>query len=602
MNKEIKTLGETLWKIACELRGSMNASDFQDYMLSFIFLRYLSEQYCNFIKDEIGSDFNTYNTQINNMSDNEEKKAIQEYSNKVEKFINKKITEYINNHEEYKKLTKKEQEEKKEEIKNIPEYEIYREMLYAKKLTVPILLYLNDLEELDSFEEHMRKKYHYVIKPQYLWNNLSNLASKEDKKLLPLLSKCFKYIEDESFNDSFHGLFSEVNLTSDRLGKTQDDRNDKVCSIIKILEEKLSAYSIDTDVLGDAYEILISKFASNSGAKAGEFYTPQQVSNILSEIVIFNNQEPTSHKKETINNLLDFTCGSGSLLINVIKHMKGKQINHIYGQEKNITTYNLARMNMLLHNVKENEFKIFHGDTLKNEWDEFNDINPAKKIKCDAVVANPPFSLQWEHQTKYLEDFRFKDYGLAPQSTADFAFLLHGFHYLSQDGTMAIVLPHGILFRGGAEYNIRRKLIEDGNIDAIIGLPANLFYSTGIPVCIVVLKKCKSNNNILFINANKEYVKGRGQNELSNENVKKIVDIYRERKNIDNFSRTVELDEIKNNDYNLNVSRYVSTAEEDKVINLKSVNDELINIENKIKEAREEHNKYLKELGLEVLP
>ncbi len=594
MNDKAKELGNKLWDIACKLlRGNMKAGDFQDYMLSFIFLRYISEQYEKLAEKELGNEYVKSRDKLEEIIKNKSQdKIIERYENIIEQFINKKIDEYIKNHPTV----------NKEDIKNNKEYEIYRELLYSKQLTPLTLWFIENIEDIQYFENQMRKKHRYIIKPQYLWNNLYLMALDQNDKLLSLLYNGFKYIEDESFEDTFQGLFSEVHLDSEKLGKNYKARNEMICNIISEIGKGLSEFTKDIDILGDAYEILISKFASNSGTKAGEFYTPQSVSNILSEIVTFDSQEPKNGKKSQINNLLDFACGSGSLLINVIKHMEDKKINHIYGQEKNITTYNLARMNILLHKVKDNKFEIFHGDTLKNEWDIFNDINPANKIKCDAVVANPPFSNKWEHQTKYLEDFRFKDYGLAPQSAADYAFLLHGFHYLDNQGTMAIILSHGILFRGGAEAKIRRKLIEDNNIDAIIGLPANLFYSTGIPVCIVVLKKCKKYNDILFINANKEYVKGRGQNELSNENVQKIVDTYRQRKNIDNFSRTVELGEIIENDYNLNISRYVSTAEEDKIIDNNIVHKALVDIENAIKKAKEEHNQYLKELNLPELP
>ena len=206
--------------------------------------------------------------------------------------------------------------------------------------------------------------------------------------------------------------------------------------------------------------------------------------------------------------MFDFACGSGSLLLNVRKRMGPHGIGKIFGQEKNITTYNLARMNMLLHGVKDTEFEIYHGDTLTNDWDMLRETNPAKKPKFDAVVANPPFSYRWEPSEAMGEDVRFKNHGLAPKSAADFAFLLHGFHYLKDDGVMAIILPHGVLFRGGAEERIRRKLLEDGHIDTVIGLPANLFYSTGIPVCILVLKKCKKPDDVLFINAAEHFEKG----------------------------------------------------------------------------------------------
>lgn len=234
-----------------------------------------------------------------------------------------------------------------------------------------------------------------------------------------------------------------------------------------------------------------------------------------------DSQDPSTGPKKHLASVLDFACGSGSLLLNVRRRMGAPGIGKIYGQEKNVTTYNLARMNMLLHGVKDSEFEIFHGDTLTNDWDMLRETNPAKKPYFDAVVANPPFSYRWNPAEALGEDVRFKNYGLAPKSAADFAFLLHGFHYLKREGTMAVILPHGVLFRGGAEERIRRKLLEDGNIDTIIGLPANLFYSTGIPVCILVLKKCKKSDDVLFINASEQFDKGKRQNRLSTDHIKK---------------------------------------------------------------------------------
>ncbi|MDZ7643338.1 MAG: N-6 DNA methylase [Woeseiaceae bacterium] len=244
----------------------------------------------------------------------------------------------------------------------------------------------------------------------------------------------------------------------------------------------------------------------------------------------------------------DFACGSGSLLLNVRRRMieAGGTIGKIYGQEYNITTYNLARMNMLLHGVKDTEFEIYHGDTLKNDWDWLRETNPAKKPKFDAVVANPPFSYRWQPRDEASEDMRFKNHGVAPKSAADFAFLLHGFHYLKDDGVMAIILPHGVLFRGGAEARIRRKLLEDGHIDTVIGLPANLFYSTGIPVCILVLKKCKKPDDVLFINAEKHFEKGKRQNYLKPEHIQQIIDTYQQRpEKIERYARRVGMDEIE---------------------------------------------------------
>jgi type I restriction enzyme M protein len=272
------------------------------------------------------------------------------------------------------------------------------------------------------------------------------------------------------------------------------------------------------------------------------------------------------------------------------------------GQEKNITTYNLARMNMLLHGVKDSEFEIFHGDTLTNDWDMLRETNPAKMPKFDAVVANPPFSYRWEPTEAQGEDVRFKNYGLAPKSAADFAFLLHGFHYLKDEGVMAIILPHGVLFRGGAEERIRTKLLRDGNIDTVIGLPANLFYSTGIPVCILVLKKCKKPDDVLFINAAQHFEKGKRQNQLTGEHIAKIVETYQHRKVEERYSRRVEMQEIEENGFNLNISRYISTAMPEKEIDLQAVHAELVLQEQNIEAARNKHNAFLKELGMPPLP
>ncbi len=354
--------------------------------------------------------------------------------------------------------------------------------------------------------------------------------------------------------------------------------------------------------MGDAYEYLIGQFAAGSGKKAGEFYTPQQISGILSQIVTLDSQDPATGKKKKLNKVLDFACGSGSLLLNVRNQLGDHGVGKIYGQEKNITTYNLARMNMLLHGVKDSEFEIHHGDSLTNDWDLLNEMNPSKKLECDAVVANPPFSYRWEPTEALGEDFRFKSYGLAPKSAADFAFLLHGFHFLGNEGTMAIILPHGILFRGGAEARIRTKLLKDNNIDTVIGLPANLFFSTGIPVCILVLKKCKKFDDVLFINASKHFDKGKRQNRLLPEHIDKIIETYQYRKEEQRYSRKVSMDEVEKNDFNLNISRYVSTAKPEKQIDLQVVHGDLEDLEKTIISATDKHNGFLKELGLSALP
>ena len=545
----------------------MNADDFRDYMLSFLFLRYLSDNYEEAVKKELGRDY-----------------ALSEKESK--EYEDKSLLEYIN--------AEKLEANAKKLFGN--EYEAE---CNTKKATPLMIWYANNVCDVEMFEAQMRRKAHYIIKPYYLWSSIYELAKTQSNDLLKTLQAGFKHIENESFDSKFHGLFSEVNLDSEKLGKNYPARNTMLCSVITEIAKGLSEFPNESDLLGDAYEYLIGQFAAGSGKKAGEFYTPQQVSTILSRIVTLDSQDPSLGKKPRLKNVLDFACGSGSLLINVKKQLGSNSIGQIYGQEKNITTYNLARMNMILHGLKDSEFQIFHGDSLANDWNLLKEMNPAKKLQCDAVVANPPFSLRWEPKDSMKEDFRFKSYGLAPKSAADFAFLLHGFHFLSDEGTMAIILPHGVLFRGGSEETIRKKLLLDGNIDTIIGLPANLFFSTGIPVCIIVLKKCKKFDDVLFINASDYFEKSKRQNILLPEHIDKIVETYQYRKEDDKkYSRRVTLEEIKNNDYNLNISRYVSTASVEEPIDLVEVSKELEKIESDIRKAKESHNKFLRELGL----
>lgn len=578
-----KQLGATLWGIADKLRGAMNADDFRDYMLSFLFLRYLSDNYETAVKRELGGDYAACEKEIEDAVANESQDDVIDS-------LKKQITEHF---------TKQGLEEKA--LKTI--IEEYGNLLESKKLTPLIVWYIKNLDQVSTFEKQMRRKVHFVIKPHYLWSNIYELARIQSKELLKTLQKGFKFIENESFDSTFRGLFSEVNLDSDKLGKSYEARNTMLCSIITEIAEGLSEFSNEIDLLGNAYEYLIGQFAAGSGKKAGEFYTPQEISTILSRIVILDSQNPSAGKKRYINNLLDFACGSGSLLINVKKQLEPNSIGQIYGQEKNITTYNLARMNMLLHGFKDSEFQIFHGDSLSNDWDVLNEMNPAKKLKCDAVVANPPFSYRWEPNDTLAEDFRFKSYGLAPKSAADFAFLLHGFHFLSDEGTMAIILPHGVLFRGGAEERIRTKLLKDGNIDTVIGLPSNLFFSTGIPVCILVLKKCKKPDDVLFINASEYFERGKRQNVLLPKHIDKIVDTYQYRKEDDKkYSRRVSMEEIEKNGYNLNISRYVSIAAEEEIVDLVETNKNLQDIEEEIIRTKASHNKFLRELGLPELP
>ena len=529
-----KQLGKTLWNIADQLRGAMNADDFRDYMLAFLFLRYLSDNYEAAAKKELGRDY----------------PAIPAGDPRVSLAI----------------------------------------------------WYANNPSDVVDFEKQMRRKVHYVIKPDHLWANIANLARTQSGDLLDTLREGFKYIENESFESTFQGLFSEINLGSDKLGRTHADKNSKLCDIIKEIAKGLAEFSTNIDALGDAYEYLIGQFAAGSGKKAGEFYTPQQISTILSRIVTLDSQEPATGKVPHLGSVLDFACGSGSLLLNVRKQMGPRGVGKIFGQEKNITTYNLARMNMLLHGVKDTEFEIYHGDTLTNDWDFLRETNPAKMPKFDAVVANPPFSYRWEPKEDIGDDVRFKNHDVAPKSAADFAFLLHGFHYLKDQGVMAIILPHGVLFRGGVEERIRTKLLKDGHIDTVIGLPANLFYSTGIPVCILVLKKCKKPDDVLFINAAEHFVKGKRQNVLSPEHIDKIVETYQHRREEERYSKRVSMERIAEEGFNLNISRYISTAVQEPEIDLAATHDELVRTENAIREATAKHNEFLKELGIPLIP
>jgi type I restriction enzyme M protein len=529
-----KQLGRTLWAIADQLRGAMDADDFRDYMLSFLFLRYLSGNYEAAAKKELGSDY---------------------------------------------------------------------PVLDAEDRRSPLTLwYADNAADVPEFEKQMRRKVHYVIEPKHLWSSIAEMARTQHGGLLNTLHEGFKYIENESFQSTFAGLFSEIDLGSPKLGKGYPERNAKLGVVIQKIAEGLAEFSTGIDALGDAYEYLIGQFAAGSGKKAGEFYTPQQISDILSAIVTLDSQEPKTGVKQRLESVMDFACGSGSLLLNVRKRMGPHGIGKIYGQEKNITTYNLARMNMLLHGVKDTEFEIFHGDTLTNEWDMLRELNPAKKPAFDAIVANPPFSYRWEPTDALADDVRFKNHGLAPKSAADFAFLLHGFHFLKDEGVMAIILPHGVLFRGGAEERIRTKLLKDGHIDTVIGLPSNLFYSTGIPVCILVLKKCKKPDDVLFINAAEHFVKGKRQSQLTDEHIAKIIKTYQFREEETRYSRRVEMAEIQKNDFNLNISRYISTAVGEAEIDLSATHAELVEIEKEIAAAKQKHNAFLIELGLSPLP
>ena len=428
----------------------------------------------------------------------------------------------------------------------------------------------------------------YVIEPEYLWNSIVDSINNE-KFNITILSKAINSINESTLGqkseEDFDGLFEDMDLNSNKLGKNEQDRSKLIAKVIlKIDAIDFKFKDSEIDVLGDAYEYLIGQFAASAGKKAGEFYTPQQVSKLLAKIVTLG--------KDKLKNVYDPTCGSGSLLLRVARECN---VVSFYGQEMVSTTYNLARMNMLLHGVKYNRFHIENNDTLEHPDKEI------LEMKFDAVVANPPYSANWSADPKFLDDPRFSAYGkLAPKSKADYAFVQHMLYQLDDAGTMAVVLPHGVLFRGAAEETIRKFIISEKNwLDAVIGLPANLFYGTSIPTCVLVFKKCRTTDDVLFIDASKEYESGKNQNILSDENVEKILQAYKNRKDIDKYCHVAKLSEIEENEFNLNIPRYVDTFEEEEEIDIQAVQKEIKELEAKRAELDAEIEKYLKELGIE---
>ena len=446
----------------------------------------------------------------------------------------------------------------------------------------------NGDEELkEALKEECIQDLGYFVEPEFLYSTIISMIEHKEN-ILPALERSLKKIEDSTIGqdseDDFGGLFSDIDLASPKLGKTADDKNRLISDVLVNLQgiDFGLNEAEDIDILGDAYEYMIGQFAAGAGKKAGEFYTPQEVSEILSEIVVTG--------KTRLKSVYDPTCGSGSLLL---RTARGGNADTIYGQEKNPTTFNLCRMNMLLHGIKYKDFEIHNGDTLEN--DELGEH------QFDAVVANPPFSAEWTAAEKFNNDDRFSKAGvLAPKSKADYAFILHMLYHLNDGGTMACVAPHGVLFRGAAEGKIRRFLIEKKNyIDAIIGLPANIFYGTSIPTCILVMKKCRqSDDNILFIDASKEFEKVKTQNKLRPEHIQKIIETYRTRAEIEKYSHCATLKEIEENDYNLNIPRYVDTFEEEEEIDIKAVMAEIKELESKRTELDAQIEVYLKELGI----
>ncbi|AWA29905.1 type I restriction-modification system subunit M [Flavobacterium magnum] len=522
-DEQKKLLESQLWNIANILRGKINANQFQDYVLGFIFYKYLSE--------------------------------------KMEKYANEILRP---DHIEYTAINEDTQNEYIEAVKHAA------------------------VEKLGFF-----------LKPSDLFSSLAAKGNakkaqdgdddeSEETFILEDLERILKNIEKSTMGaeseEDFDNLFYDIDLNSTKIGRTVSDRNKVIVKIITALNAiDFDLDNTEGDVLGDAYEYLIGQFAAGAGQKAGEFYTPQAVSSILAKIVTTG--------KSRLKSVYDPTCGSGSLLLRVAKEVG--EVAHFYGQEQNRTTYNLARMNMILHNVSYHDFTIRHEDTLERPQH--------LDYKFEAIVANPPFSAQWSANPLFMNDERFSQYGrLAPKTKADFAFIQHMVHQLDDNGIMACIAPHGVLFRGAAEGHIRKYLIEDRNyVDAIIGLPANLFYGTSIPTCILVLKKCREfPDDILFIDGSKEFEKVKNQNVLRGEHIDKIADTYRDRAVVDKFSAVAKLESIKANDYNLNIPRYVNTFEEAESIDINAVALELKALDRAIAETDQTIAAFCTELGI----
>ncbi|KRL54494.1 type I restriction-modification system subunit M [Furfurilactobacillus rossiae] len=424
----------------------------------------------------------------------------------------------------------------------------------------------------------------YSIQPDYLFNVMVDTA-KQNTFQLATLNKAF--INLTTHYDQFNGLFDDIDLTSKRLGADDQQRNISISEVIKKLDV-IDVLGHEGDVIGDAYEYLIGEFASEAGQKAGEYYTPHMVSRMMAKIATLGQTDRQSFS------VYDPTMGSGSLMLNVRDNLKDPDHVQYHGQELNTTTYNLARMNLILHGVDLDEMHLRNGDTLNKDWPT------DEPYTFDAVLMNPPYSAKWSSDKTFLDDPRFNNYGrLAPKGKADFAFLLHGFYHLKDSGTMAIVLPHGVLFRGAAEGTIREKLLRDGSIDAVIGMPSNLFFGTSIPTTVIILKKNRASRDVLFIDASKDFEKAKNQNRLTEENINKIFNAYKDRKDIDKFAHVAPFSELEENEFNMNIPRYVDTFEEEPPVDAAKVQTELIDINKKLAENASELLAMLDDLNVQ---
>ena len=517
MNREErkKELISVLWNGADVLRSKMDANEYKNYLLSFVFYKYLSDSFLI------------------------------------------KVYDLLNDCE--------------------PETLEEAQTAYEKA-------YQN--ESINELLADLKSSCHYVIEPQLTFFYLAKKA-KNNEFQREELQKAFNNIEDS--DPLFANLFDDVDLYSNRLGTGDTKQGNTVTELMKEID-KADLLHTSGDVLGAAYEYLIGQFASETGKKAGEFYTPAGPAEILTRIAIAGQE----NKRGLL--IYDPCMGSGSLLLDAKKFAKEPSYIKYFGQELMSSTYNLARMNMFLHNIAPENQYLNNGDTLDADWPT------EQETEFDMVVMNPPYSAKWSASQGFLSDERFSDYGvLAPKSKADYAFLLHGFYHLKSSGTMAIVLPHGVLFRGASEGTIRKKLLENGSIYAVIGLPANMFYNTSIPTCIVVLKKHRDGRDVLFIDASKQFVKEKKQNIMTAEHIQHVIDLYMDRKYVDKEAYLASYSDIEKNDFNLNIPRYVDSSEEEEEINLGDLIAEMKEISVEINKVQGEFISLLHELHTDDL-
>lgn len=436
-------------------------------------------------------------------------------------------------------------------------------------------------ESAEELKDQLKSECHYIIEPELTYTYFAETA-RNNAFNREQLQKAFNNIEQS--DPLFADLFTDIDLYSNRLGTGDQKQSDTVSSLIKEID-KADLLNTDADILGNAYEYLIGQFASETGKKAGEFYTPQPVSKILTRIAIAGQED----KRGLL--VYDPCMGSGSLLLNAKKYAKEPQYIRYFGQELMTSTYNLARMNMFLHGIAPENQKLRNGDTLDEDWPT------GEETDFDMVLMNPPYSAKWSAAAGFLQDERFSDYGvLAPKSKADYAFLLHGLYHLKSSGTMAIVLPHGVLFRGASEGKIREKLLRSGNIYAVIGLPANLFYNTSIPTCILVLKKHREGRDVLFIDASKKFEKGKKQNSMTDEHIDAIINLYMNRENVEKESFLASFEDIEKNDFNLNIPRYVDTFEKEEEVDLNALLTDMKKTDEELEKTQQEFLSLLKDL------